>query len=83
VKRKLLDNIRAFELHEYLDLSLDEFLVFDGLKRDRFDGQELRFIIFDIASIDDSEATLSKLNWGNNIVLDDFAIHWLFEDFYK
>lgn len=83
MKRQLLDNIRAFELHENLNLSFDEFLVFDGLKRDSFDSQELGFIVFDIASINNSEATLSKFNWGNNVVLHNFAIHLLFEDVYK
>ena len=70
-----LHDVRTLQFHQYLDLSPDNFLIFDGLERDGLNREQLVFVFFDVASIDCPETSLSQLNGSYYIALNDFASH--------
>jgi hypothetical protein len=49
----------TFELHQNFNLSSDDLLVFDVFQGDCFDGQQLVFIVLDVASINSTETAFS------------------------
>ena len=65
----------AFQLHQNFNLSSDYLLVFDIFESNCFDGQELVFIVLDVASINSSKTAFSQLDWGNYISLYYLTSH--------
>lgn len=70
-----LDYVWAFQFEENFDLPSDNFFIFDALERDGLDSQELVFVIFDVSSIDRTEASLAQLDRGDHVALYYFAGH--------
>mgnify|MGYP000900461337 FL=1 len=52
-------DVGTFEFHEDFDLSTHYFFIFDVFEKDCFYGQQLVFVVLDVATIDCAKATFS------------------------